>query len=256
MSSIIAFAAGVSLTYALRGRTLADNDVTFAPQNPLGAVLDGVRIAVFGGEDGGKACGRDMLAIDRLADISIHVHLPADKVVVEGTPLAVRNSASDLVYALVWRQITRALDDDTTPWGRLWKLFTVGVKELTSRPFIIETEKGVRVQAREYILTVELIADPQFGEIDPATPWGEFLDAMRAEPDMQPFADLMQRAIESPADIPEWEEARYALGLTSEAIHGIGLGRLQPPDSAAITQWTVEDAEAGDLVIADSTPAP
>lgn len=264
--SLAAFALRICTVYALRGRTFAGARVEDSPQNPLPDNLSGVAIAVFSGQSSVKPDGRDLIGGDAETELAIHIHLP-DKVALftGAAPLTVdvRAGGTGPVFDIMWRQIVRVLLGDA-PWAALWREFATKLGEVNVSPFIIETAKGARIQAREIRIPVMPIYDPIFGAVAPGTPWSRLLDLMEAEPETTALAAALRYEIESPSSLPDWNLARVALGLTDGELNAIGLSPIQPAPAdpgtpnLPVTTWTVEDDGPGGetWTIDASTPEP
>jgi hypothetical protein len=257
--SLTALAVRLSTVYALRGQTLAGNNVKDSPQNPLPALLDGPQIVVYTGRHSTATEGKQLVGGDQTFDLSIHVHLPQSVDVTDGTRTLRLDQSSGgvgVVYDVIWRQIVRALMAAPGPWPEVWRSFVVKVGDVESEPFLIEAGAGQRVMARGYVLGIETIHEPGFGAVEAGTPWAMLLEAMRGEPALLPLADVVEHEIAALDELPEWSKTRAALGLTEAGLAAIGLAPLTSDMVDPAVEFTVDDPKAGNVVVNPATPDP
>lgn len=250
--SLAALAVRLATVYALRGNTLAGADVKDSPQNPLPAVLPGPQIVVYTGRQSTAPQGTQLVGGDQKFDLSIHIHLPGSVDVTDGTrTLKLEQSAGGVgvVYDLMWRQIVRTLMAGNGKWSQVWRAIVIGVEDIESDPFLIESDKGLRVMARGYVMSIETLHDPGFGADLEGTAWALLLDAMRSEPELNALAGVVEHEMTSRNELPEWEQARAALGITDAGLAAIGLAPLADAMVDPVVEFTVVDPKAGNVVV-------
>ena len=255
--SLVSFAVRMATVYALRGRTLAGARVHDSPQNPLDAALDGhASISVFTGESTAKGDGRGLILSDQSFDVSIHIHLPSEVETSTSSGalrLKSRAAGGEAAFDLMWRQMVRALMQDEGVWPELWRKFVCKVEQVNVNPFIVETDKGVRVQAREIIVTIDGISEPDFGPVD-GTLWEELLSAMRADPELSPLADALEYDIIGDATVDDFTHIRALLGLASDEIAAVGLGAAVGSYSGTLDSVAVNDDVLMDSDTSEALP--
>lgn len=258
--SLVALAIRIAAVQALKGATLAGAEVYDSPLDPFDLALaarEKPTIAVYTGEDRGTVEGRDWLAPDQMIDLSFQVMLPTAVPVPSGdgtVTLRTRDAGAEMVFDLVWRQISAVLMAGTSDWAELWRLFVGNTPSISARPFIIEGEDGVRIAAQEIVIMASpTIGDPPFGAVLDGTPWQAFLLKLADEPALLGVAEILTTAIETPNDLDDWQAARAVLGLTLDVADGIGIFPIVATEEA-LSEITLGDGFEINADVAEDNP--
>jgi hypothetical protein len=116
-------------------------------------------------------------------------------------------------------------------------------------PPLFETEKGVKVAAHVYSLTVDSLSEPPFGA--PTAAWSDLLAQMRAQGgELTAFADLLQSAMTGD-DLSVWQALDATLGVSAATLQAIGLGDTVNP-LAIPPLPEAEQSDAQSVVVADA----
>ncbi len=231
--SLVSFGLRLAVCRLLAGRTWAEERVVNSPIDPLSNVLrdDDTKavdprplIAVFTNDEKGSNEGLDVGGRPGTLDLVFFIYLPPDKIVVgeDDTEFEARDSGGAMALDLVWHQCRTALLFGPEPWRKVYEKFAHKITDVRSRPILIETEKGIRIPAKEVILTVDALPEPDVGK--PLNPnWLALDTAMRADADAAPLADLIKAMIEEPGNLPSWQLERANLAVSEPAIRALGL---------------------------------
>ncbi|BAQ50423.1 hypothetical protein [Methylobacterium aquaticum] len=250
--SLTGLAIRTCLKRALLGVTLAegrvcDSNVTpldmLAKDDPLPVLVVYVDDDVRQGTDGRW---RDRT---RQLDLVIEMVLAGGVVIHEGAAtVTVPHSDAGMEATLdimAW-QVRQALKDPTSPWAELYRTFRGEVRMVTTRRGA-STEKGVRFAARQIIITVDPLLEPERGRDVVPSPFDALVAQMRGDRELTLYGDLLA-ALLTGSILPAWQVMQAALGQTRAAMDAVGLGALpggeaEPP----VTRLTVRTA-LGDLV--------
>lgn len=253
--SLVSFGLRLAVCRLLAGRTWAEERVVNSPIDPLSNVLrdDDTKavdprplIAIFTNDEKGSNEGLDIGGRPGTLDLIFFIYLPPDKIVVgdDDTEFEARDSGGAMALDLVWHQCRTALLFGPEPWRKVYEKFAHKITDVRSRPILIETERGVRIPAKEVILTVDALPEPEVGK--PLNPNWSLLDtAMRADVDAAPLADLIKAMIEEPANLASWQLDRANLAVSEAAIRALGLAPIDPTE-------TGEAAELEDITFGGS----
>jgi hypothetical protein len=231
MAGLVPFAMLVSTVRTLRGATVVGDQITESPIEENEALFDpkGARpvIAVYvGNADMTPQGGRDMLESKTRQEIAFQIYLPEScKIEIDGSPvkLDTRGRAAEVVFASIWRQIMRALQDNTTPWSMAWNTFVCSIHQIVTHPFEFEIPGKVRGAAREIVMIVETADEPEYGLAEPYDYWQRFLDLLAAEKDYGPqIASLLRADICGSEALPSWRISQTSLGYSLEAARALG----------------------------------
>lgn len=257
--SLAAFGLRLALVNALKGKTVAGASVLDAPLDPIDPALEnerGVTIAVYTSDETASGDGADLLSADKSIDVVVQIYLPPT-VTFGGVALDTRQSAAEPVLDLIWREICSVVLVDQSDWSALWRDLVFAYHETVSRPFLIETDRGIRLAAREVMIRVESISDPQFGPVESGSVWSRLLTLMRADPDIAPMADLLEAQIVGVGTLPVWQQAASALGLRAEAARAIGLDDFDAPSDVFATGENItftDNPDGSENVNVEPTP--
>lgn len=255
--SLVSFATRLIICRCIKGKTFAGDNVLNAPVEPLDHVLavesapTVPTIAVFSGQAKAKAAGRDMTGGQRELGISIQIFCPTQAVVtVNDVPLAfeARGPGAAALLDFTWRQVAAALVLENGVWPKLFADFVAGIDDIVATPVLYEiakTDKGPRVPAMEYDIGCRVMNEPKFG-VPLANHWLRLDQAMRAEPELIPMANLIKDLIEKPNGMPGWRVTQAALGLSDDAIRASGLAPEDPTEPEEAAELSETD---GDVTI-------
>lgn len=254
--SLAALAIRACTFLALYKRTLAEDRVYDSALSALDELIkEGPKpfLTVAIDECAGKPEGHNLLAsTDRLLlVIETAIASPA-RVTVEGEPTVMMvNPATDRGFEwsldVITHQVITALTSDPT-WGDLWRRFVLSIGEV--RRLRGGDGKGTRFAARQLILEVHPVSDPDIGQtIEPDSLWGDFLAALRgldpADAEVAEYialADMVETVIDTPA-LVDWKSAAARLGVSYETAEGLGFvphpAVVGEPDAVAIEQFEV-----------------
>lgn len=139
----------------------------------------------------------------------------------------------EVTLDLMMRQTMRALLTSTSPWAVLWRTLVTKISKVQIDRGA-SAEKGVRFAARQTVMTLDVIAEPSFGE--PEGVWADLLALMRDDAEFADLADILELEIASPA-LDEWARGMADLGLNSP--YSLGGGPLVDPPPQPISGITV-----------------
>ena len=233
--SLASFAVRTCTIQALRGQTLAGDTVEDSPIDPVSLAVGATAplIAVFSDTEVLHAQGRSFLESQDVehghtVDLTVHVFLPPNPAVpMPGQPdimLDARESGAAFAVDLLYRQITRALLLNDGVWADLWRRAVNSVVIIEAKAYVVQTEKGVRVPAREIMMRLDVLDEPSFGG-DAVPFWADFQAAMSASDDILDLAPIVAAAIQGDA-LPEWRATAALLGLRPEDMVDVSLGPL------------------------------
>jgi hypothetical protein len=250
--SLPALAIRLATVFALRGQTWAGASVLDQPVNPIeGLTKTAVPvIAVYSGDEVTKADSRDWLAGDRTLSLVVQIYLPPDLAVPNGPRIDALRDGGELALNLIWRQVESTLLRSGSPWAALWRNLVFMVHDVSSRPYLIEIDKGPRLVARETIFSLDTIAAPGFSA--PADVWADLLTLMQSTSELQPLATLVDAAIRGGAELPTWSATVAQLGLRDGGARGIGLAPVDTTETGeaeVLGQITISELMQTPVVI-------
>jgi len=259
--SLIRIALRMATVMALKGNTLAEDNVLDSEIGVLTEDLQGLKvkvkkgrfIAVYTDEAEAKPDELRMFHDNGLVNLCLEYGVtdtmieevedpddPAKKIrqVIPGIPHADR--IHEFYLDLLGRQIRTNLSDSQSAAAEV-------LRGLISRVVNIKIERAgsqrerERVAAQKITFTVEALRDPQFtGDLPAGAPFLNFLAMLDAGGvDDQKLADLMRDQIpDAPGDI---EASRERIGLTLDELNSLGLGYIPDADEdSEISTVTVE----------------
>lgn len=246
MGSMIALAARVAAVRALRGATaVSDNrilDSAMLPIDQMATQEPQPFIVVSTEDETSQPDGRDINNGTRTLDLVIELGL-AQGVEIElppaeggGTAVAVSvpntDAGLELSMAIIGRQIFNCLfGRGGGIWGHAFRELAGNVQRLQSRRGV-PTKDGQRFAARQWIFTLQPIAEPAVGQVLEGTPLALFFAAAEADEDFNAsVASAIRAAIEGvPADWPAVYDAAALLGgYTDREGQMLGFGLVEPP---------------------------
>jgi len=250
--SLPALALRLATVFALRGQTWAGAAVLDQPVNPIeGLTRTAVPvIAVYSGDEVAKADSRDWLAGDRTMSLVIQIYLPPDLAVPNGPRIDALRDGGELALNLIWRQVESTLLRGASLWAALWRNLVFTVHDVSSRPYLIDIDKGPRLVARETIFSLDTIAAPGFSA--PADVWADLLTLMQSTPELEPLAGLVDSAIRGGEALPDWQQAVAILGLRDGADVALGLAPIAVTENGTvpvITEITINGLSSAAVVI-------
>ncbi|WP_276200578.1 hypothetical protein [Chelatococcus sp. XZ-Ab1] len=255
--SLTSLAIRLATIRALKGRTLAGDNVFDSTIKALDALAPEATtpfIIVTTDDDQFAIEGRDLLAGDHRLELVIEI-ATAKKLAVEDGPDVLTIPASDAgleasLNILGW-QIARALAADGGEWSDLWRSIVVKVHSIASRRGADETN-GVRYAARQFIYTVDHIAEPLPGTAPhEGDAWARIIAALKADPEFGSIGRIVEAEIVS-NELQPWERVRAALGLADDEAtwisdrpfeDGAPLAALDLTDGFTIDAQTAADAD-------------
>ena len=245
--SLVGLAIRIALTQAIRGRTIAEDRVYDSAIETLDQMAKGearplVIVSVDDAEGGSMGDCASLMAADRM---NILIELAsAGPVEIEGedgaeadTQVATESTsqASEMTLDVLWRQISRVLLTPVgDPWADLWRsLCTVTAVELKRGG---SADAGVRFASRFYLVTVNPMADPDFG-VAPSAVWRDLIEALDAA-GLSGVAEIIRAEITDPDGLADWRQIQARLGIATEAVTGLGItppydGDPEDPDPIA-----------------------
>lgn len=261
--SLVAFAIRICLWRALRGKTLAETrvyDSDVAPIEVLLAVEPGPVIVVSTDDDEFEIENTNWLNAPRKLDVIVETIL-ASLVEVQGQgfefSIPHTDSGMEASLNILGRQVLRVIQADQGIWAVLFRSFvSASPKKVKLRRGAEAIKGGTRFAARQMIVTVDPLHEPDFGR-DPEGLWVDLLAAMRADDPalgLPPYADLLEAEIRGTA-LPDWRAFQASLGLSIEAVREIGeapVDLTEEGEPAALETVTL-DAMAGSATVASRT---
>jgi hypothetical protein len=238
--SLAVAAIKIGALRALKSRTSAGEAVFDSAIEPFDALRDqGAPVIVVYCDSGKRhVTGRELFSAPQVIDLSIDMFV-AQAVTVDAGETEIRIPASDEGNEVYLRslayEVEKVLLAETSVWPalfrRLW--FRTGPQEFCEWDRGAIADKGRRLALLRAIYKVEPIAEPIPGA-EPTGVWADLLTAMEADVELEGIARYWQQLIAGTA-IPDWQQARVALGLNS--VRGIGLSPLlddpTPDENAA-----------------------
>lgn len=258
--SLTALAIRLATIRALKGRTYAEERVFDSKIGPVELVAQGEArpvIIVTTDDDAVDITGRDMRAGEHRLELIIEVAV-TERVTVEisegatteevGIPAT--DAGLEATLAIIGWQISKALAADGGEWGDLWRTLVVKVHSIASRRGA-DDANGVRYAARQYIYSVDHVAEPEPGASPHALDaWGRVLAAMKADKEFSSLGKIIEAEISLGNPTP-WEAARGTLGLANDEAGVLGLSPILPGEDVLLREIGLSD---GIVINEDSQP--
>lgn len=239
--SLVSFGLRLAVCRLLAGRTWAQERILNSPLDPVddvvrqdnsGAVDPRPLIAVFTNDEKGNNEGRDIGGRPGSLDLIFFIYLPPDRVEIDDGEMVfeTRTPGGAMALDLIWHQCRTALLFGPAAWREVYERFVNKVTDVRARPILIETEKGTRIPAKEVIVTLDVVPEPDLGK--PLNPnWLALDTAMRADESAEPLADLIKAMIEQPSDLPSWQLERANLAVSEATIRALGLAPIDSTET-------------------------
>lgn len=230
--SLTALAVRIATIRALMGRTFAEDRVFDSKINPVNLVAMNEKkpvIIVTTDDDNVDITGKDLRAGDHKLELVIEVAV-TQKIEVqvendqttEVLSIPATDAGLEATVGLLGWQIAKALSADGGEWGDLWRSVVTNVHSVSSRRGA-DDENGVRYAARQYIYSIDHIAEPTPGDVlDAGYGWGRVIAAFKADADLANLGKMIEAEI-TKGDYLPWEIARGQLGLANDAAELIGV---------------------------------
>ena len=218
MGGLVGLALLIIMTQALRAHFGAGVAVYQSPDAPVD-VSEMRTICLFverssSKPEGGSFCGGDSQIVIRL-----ELYAP----VVSGAGSEALAGSAALPF--MWRGIVAALAPEASPWGAVFEWFRLSVEAEQYAPPLFQTEKGVKIAAHVYLVTIDSLAEPMFGagSLGPNSAWVALLNRMRASGgELIAVADQMETAIRG--GLTDWRALAATLGLSRASADAVGIG--------------------------------
>lgn len=233
--SIIRSCLRLSTVAALRSRTWAGTRVMDSPNLAIDLAMKAEPtpyIAVYTDDDARIGLGKQLDGQGRTIYLIVEFGVAAPIEQTEGgsgpsiSIPAPTDEAFELIVDNLERQILYALTQDAeSPWGAIWKSFTVRTDQVDSKRGG-SADKGERWAARQLIFHLMPISDPVAGFVmKPTHPVQQFLTAARAAPDELKLRNIIDviEAMATPGTVPDWKVAQGWLGISTRAVRDIGI---------------------------------
>jgi hypothetical protein len=185
---------------------------------------------------------------DSQTGLRVELFAPVDAVPGASPGAAALKGSTALFF--MWRECVAALAPDASPWAKIWESFRLSIAAEMYAPPLFETEKGVKVAAHVYSLTVDALSDPPFGE--PTQAWADLLAQMRAVGgELSSLADILEASIRG-GSLTVFEALAATFGLSGDTMASIGLGAA--PD-AIPAQVGADSGVVDEEVTASANPS-
>lgn len=230
--SLTALAVRIATIRALMGRTFAEDRVFDSKINPVNLVATKEAkpvIIVTTDDDNVDITGKDLRAGDHKLELvieiavtqKIEVQVENDQTT-EVLSIPATDAGLEATVGLLGWQIAKALSADGGEWGDLWRHIVTNVHSISSRRGA-DDANGVRYAARQYIYSIDHIAEPTPGEaLDATCGWGRILAAFKTDVELVSLARLIEAEITKGEYLP-WEIARGQLGLANDEAEIVGV---------------------------------
>lgn len=206
-------------------------------------------------DDETNLTGRDLLGGNGSLDVVIEYALAG--VTDTGTFVVPHtDEGMEIVLDLMHRQITRALITEETVWSTSFKRLVPSMHRLVSRRGASATE-GVRFAARQIVLTVSTINDPDYGKaLDADHPLKVLADNLTAAGgDLAPIADMIN-AEAAGTLIPDWDRVMTDLGITKTAATAVRIGDyIETEDAVPVVEVEAENTDTATTYVVNEANA-
>lgn len=253
--SLVAYAIRTTLWRALLGKTYAQDRVYDSEVAPIDEVVQDRPepfIIVATDDETAEVSGHNYIGADRDLDVVIEIALATELRRGSGPNIPHTDEGLEMALNYMARQVMRVLQADTDPWADLFRTFSLTTKKMTARRGA-SVEKGVRFAARQIILTVTPLHEPEFG-VAPSGAWADLIAAMRDDEILADFADGLAEEIAG-AEVPDWGRLQARLGLTKAGALAVGLGPLNPGEAPVEPTELISTGENLEFTVAPD-PAP
>lgn len=231
--SLVAYAIRTTLWRALLGKTYAQDRVYDSQVAPIDETVQDQPepfIIIATDDETSDVSGHDYLGASRDLDVVIEIALASELRRDGGINIPHTDEGLEMALNYMSRQVMRVLQADEDPWAELFRTFALSTKKMAMRRGA-SVEKGVRFAARQIVLSVAPLHEPEFGRA-PSGAWAELIAAMRTDDILSVFADGLEEEITGTA-IPDWARLKARLGVTNAGASAVGLGPLEQGEAPA-----------------------
>ncbi|WP_298959049.1 hypothetical protein [uncultured Methylobacterium sp.] len=256
--SLVGLAIRTCLKRALLDATFAEERVYDSLITPLDELaFEGTKplIVVSVDDDERRAAKESPRRLDRYLDVVIEMTLAGGIEVVEGEARVLvphTDAGLELTLDVMAWQVRHALKDPTNPWAELYRTFRGSVRGMVTRRGA-STEKGVRFAARQIIITLDPLLDPERGRGAPPEPWDRLLAKMAADDELAAYAPVLA-ALLSGSTLPPWQVLQAQLGQTRDVMAALGYDALPGAEAEPPATRLTIDTPRGPLVEAAAPP--
>jgi hypothetical protein len=229
--SLVAYALRTTLWRALLGKTYAHDRVYDSQVAPIDETVQEQPepfIIVATDDETSDVSAHDYLGSSRDLDVVIEIALASELRRGGGMNIPHTDEGLEMALNFMTRQVMRVLQADDDPWAELFRTFALSTKKMVARRGA-SVEKGVRFAARQIVLTIAPLHEPEFGRA-PSGAWADLIAAMRADDILSVFADGLEEEIIGSA-IPDWSRLKARLGLTGAGASAVGIGPYMPGEA-------------------------
>jgi len=180
-------------------------------------------ITVTTDDDETDVTGRDLLSGNRSLDLVIEC-IFAGKLDGETVSIPETDAGMEITLDLMQRQVTRALSSEENVWSLDFKKLAVIITKMASRRGA-SAENGVRFAARQIVLTIDPMNDPDYGvALDDEHPLKKLADNLTAKGGE--YVNIANLIISEAAGtlIPDWDRVRTDLSMMKSAAAAIRVG--------------------------------
>jgi len=212
---------------AIKGKTLAGSNVFDSNIDPIAVAVAETNIPVvlvYTDDDQIEVTGRDIRGGTRTLELVIEIAVAS-----EITDGAITIPKTD--FGLEWsidimeHQIDVALLGGQTEWSQAFMKLVPAIKQKASRRGGSSLQ-GVRYAARQIILTLEPISDPDFGRpVNNALPFGAALVMIEANADTKDIGGLIRTTLEGGA-VTELQATIARIGMSRDGAIAMGLEEI------------------------------
>ncbi|ACL55628.1 hypothetical protein [Methylobacterium nodulans] len=250
--SLTGFAIRTCLKRALRGATLAEDrvkDSLITPLDLLAADTPQPLLIVSTDDDLRQAEVRTPRDRRRELDVVIEMALATAVAIDDGTvrlEMPHTDAGMEATLDIMAWQVRAALKDPTNPWAELYRTFRGEVRKILTRRGA-STEDGVRFAARQIIITVDPLQEPERGRDAIPTPWDGLVAQMRADAELEPYGDLLATLLTG-STLPPWQAVQAQLGQTRAVMDAVGLSALHGAEAEPPVSQVTITTDRGDIV--------
>lgn len=264
MSGVVAYAIRTCLGAALVDTTLAGGRVYDSAVQPIEEMIRKEPrpfLVISTDDEELNVNGWDALDAPREMNIVVEIAIggmtQVDLPEAEGGGQALRldiphtDEGLETALNMIGRQVFREMQVGG-PWSDLLREIAFRPKKITVRRGA-NTEQGTRFAARQFVITADTIAEPDFGT-EPEGTWARLLDMMEGDPRLAGDVRLVRGMIVGDL-LPDWRRAQVELGLTDASYRALGLGPLFRPEGEPLaTRLITRQTGRADNVVEPDEP--
>ncbi|MCB1462135.1 MAG: hypothetical protein KDJ90_06845 [Nitratireductor sp.] len=247
--SLVRIAARIALVEALKGRTLAGDNVKDSDIGAIDIAADGsirtgqdqhfivvyADAAAMTREDGDLRSLKENGATDLLFEWGITSAMSetnaAGESVITDAGLAATDANMERVLDLIGVQIRNVLTDPVNAWAEIWRTLASGGYAKVELARASNADAGVRLTAQQLKITALLMDEPVAGEALPA-PFPDFFDRLDTSGDasLVQISALMQAQLVGANEA--WQTVQRRSGLTLDELLALGIAPLETDDGS------------------------